>query len=66
MIWNMKLYKGFLISGDSKGEVTIWDSEFGTLIKTFNNLQADINALEINEEFKTVYASGIDSRVLAI
>ncbi len=66
MIWKIKLFKDFLISGDSKGEVTIWDAQFGTLIKNFNNLQGDINTIEVNTEFSTVYASGVDSRVLAI
>lgn len=66
MIWKIKLFKDFLVSGDSKGEVSIWDAQFGTLIKTFNNLKADINTIEINSEFNTIYASGVDSRVLAV
>ena len=31
LIWQLRLFKGFLISGDSRGELTIWDAEFGTL-----------------------------------
>lgn len=48
------------------GDVTVWDSQFGTLVKRFNNLKGDINALEVNEDFGAVYASGVDSRVAVI
>ena len=65
-IWQLKIFKGFIISGDSQGDVTVWDSEFGTLVKQFKHLKGDINALEINEEYSTVYASGADSRVFVI
>jgi hypothetical protein len=41
--------KGYLISGDSMGEVAVWDAEFGTLVKKFKNLQGDINTIEVNE-----------------
>jgi U3 small nucleolar RNA-associated protein 4 len=34
-IWQLKLFKGFLISGDSQGDITVWDAEFGTLVKQF-------------------------------
>jgi WD40 repeat protein len=66
MIWKLRLFKGFLLSGDSKGELSIWDSDYGALIKTFNNLQGDINDIEVNDAFNTVYTSGVDSRVLAV
>ena len=65
-LWCLKLFKNFLISGDSQGDVTVWDAEFGTLVKQFKNLKGDVNALEINEAFNSVYSSGADSRVLVI
>lgn len=46
--------------------MTIWDPEFGTLVKQFKQLKGDINAIEVNEHFGSVYASGIDSRVVVI
>ena len=48
------------------GDITVWDPQFGTLVKRFNNLKGDINALEIYEDFGAVYASGVDSRVAVI
>jgi hypothetical protein len=44
----------------------VWESEFGTLVKQFKYLKGDINALAVNEEFSSVYASGVDSRVVVI
>lgn len=58
----MLIVAGHLISGDSTGEVCIWDLQFGTLTKTFNQLKADILSLASHEE--NVYASGVDSRVI--
>ena len=55
-----------MISGDSKGEVCIWDQNFGTLVKTFNQLQSDILALELSPQNESIYASGVDSRVINI
>lgn len=46
--------------------MSIWDAEFGTLVKSFKNLKGDINAIEVNEAFNSVYASGVDSRVLVL
>ena len=67
LIWCLKRFKDeYLISGDSLGEVSIWDLEFGTLIKTFNHLKADILTLEVNLKHDTIYASGVDSRVISI
>ena len=65
-IWTLKKYKGYLISGDSKGEISIWDDNFGTLVKKFNQLQGDILTMEINPVFDCLYATGVDSRVVSI
>ena len=66
LIWCLKLHKDTLISGDSKGHVCLWDTRFGTLLKKFTTLQADILALEVNPRFNCIYASGVDSRVISI
>lgn len=65
-IWKLKLFRNYLISGDSIGEITIWDSQFGTLIKKFNHLKGDILTLEISLDHNSVYATGIDSRIISL
>ena len=67
LLWTLRLFNdAFLISGDSLGEVTVWDAVHGTQLQTFNQLKADIFALEVNTVNSIVYASGADSRVLAL
>jgi len=44
----------------------VWDSEFGTQVKLFNNLKGDIVSVVVNEAFNTVYATGVDSRVISV
>ena len=35
LMWKLSQLKGHLISGDSSGELAIWDMKFGTLVKSF-------------------------------
>lgn len=56
----------YLVSGDSNGEVCFWQTKFGTLVQTFKQLKGDILALAHNPKMQTVYATGIDSRVISI
>ena len=60
------MFKGYLVTGDSQGELCVWDEKFGTMVKCFKNLQADILTVAVNENFNSVYASGVDSRVLNV
>jgi WD40 repeat protein len=67
MIWSLRLYdEQTLLSGDSSGDLSVWDSNHGTLLKQFNNLKADINSIEVNERYSIVYATGVDARILSI
>jgi len=65
-IWQLKIFKEYIISGDSQGDLTVWDAEFGTLVKQFKNLKGDINSIELNEDYSSIYASGADSRIVVI
>ena len=40
-IWTLNQADGYLISGDSNGDVVIWDKKSGNAIKTFSELKAD-------------------------
>ena len=56
LMWKLKSFNSeYLVSGDSKGEVCIWDAQFGTLVKCFKHLQADILALEVNPKYQSIY-----------
>lgn len=67
LIWKLKLFNNeAIVSGDSKGEVCIWDINFGTLTKCIKFLKADILALEVSNKLNSIYATGVDSRVINI
>ena len=54
----------YLISGDSNGDIIIWDKKSGNSLKVFSELEGDVLALAINYEQQTIYASGVDSKVV--
>ena len=56
----------YLFSGDSFGTLKIWDATHGTLIKSFNQLKADISQITVNLKHGIVYATGVDSRILSV
>ena len=56
----------FLISGDSNGDIIVWDKRSGNSLKTFNESKGDILTLTANQDQKAVYASGVDSKVILI
>lgn len=66
-IWTITEIDSYVISGDSNGDVIIWDKKFGNSLKTFSELKGDVLQLAvINQEFKTIYASGVDSKIICI
>ncbi|KAG8034811.1 hypothetical protein G9C98_007887 [Cotesia typhae] len=49
-----------IVSGDSRGVLSIWDSAMGTLIESHNSHTADILALTITQDSKVIYCAGVD------
>ena len=66
LIWNLCYADGCLISGDSQGDVCIWDTEFGTQLAKLSQLSGDILAMTLNLAHGCIYATGVDSRVISI
>ena len=67
LIWSLRLFNDeVLFSGESSGELCIWDAEHGTLTKQFSNLKADISCIEANHKNLIVYATGVDARILSV
>lgn len=66
-IWCVQsINEKYVASADSTGNLKIWDSSFGILIKEFNQHLADLTTIEINREFNTLYFTGSDSLICAI
>ncbi|XP_011310625.1 cirhin [Fopius arisanus] len=49
-----------LISGDSRGVLSVWDSATGTLIESHESHTADILCLAVAEDSNVIYIAGID------
>eukprot|EP00638_Chattonella_subsalsa_P015879 CAMPEP_0117825856 /NCGR_PEP_ID=MMETSP0949-20121206/5727_1 /TAXON_ID=44440 /ORGANISM="Chattonella subsalsa, Strain CCMP2191" /LENGTH=721 /DNA_ID=CAMNT_0005665911 /DNA_START=34 /DNA_END=2196 /DNA_ORIENTATION=+ len=68
-VWSMVTlaHGNLLASGDSLGQVKIWDVETGTLLQQLNTHTADILCLVASAGDKEVlFASGVDSKVVCI
>lgn len=68
-VWALEaLSDGTVISGDSLGNVQIWDGMSGTMTQTFdhNESGADVLCLAVSEDETKIFASGIDSSVRCI
>lgn len=62
IVWSLAILRDFtIISGDSRGRITIWDGKQGTQIDSFLVLKSDILAIAVNDEETTFCCSGIDS-----
>ncbi|KAL5960453.1 U3 small nucleolar RNA-associated protein 4 [Taenia solium] len=49
-----------LFSGDSRGNVCVWDSEVGALVSSFETHAADVLALAVSKDNQSVFAAGAD------
>ncbi|XP_028410149.1 U3 small nucleolar RNA-associated protein 4 homolog [Dendronephthya gigantea] len=65
LVWSLVVTNNFtIISGDSSGKTQFWDGKLGTLIKSFNVHTADVLAVCVNQQEDTVYASGVDNKLV--
>ena len=67
LVWNVKcLSDNTIISADSCGKVNLWNGVHGTLTKSFHSHKADVLTIAVNVQEDTIYASGIDPKILKI
>jgi U3 small nucleolar RNA-associated protein 4 len=68
-VWTMQaLDDGSLVTGNSLGQVQIWDTVTGTLMQsvTQTELKADVLKIVVNPSQTKLFASGVDSRVVCL
>ncbi len=53
-----------MVSGDSLGSVKFWDGQTCTLVQSFQSHTADILTLAVNQDGDTIFASGIDHKIV--
>lgn len=52
-----------LFSGDSKGNVSVWDVDIGVMASTFKTHTVDVLALAASTDQNTVFATGVDPTI---
>ncbi|XP_046433758.1 U3 small nucleolar RNA-associated protein 4 homolog [Neodiprion fabricii] len=52
-----------VVSGDSRGILSFWDPNMGTLIESHQSHTADILAVAMSSDMNTVYCAGVDPTV---
>lgn len=61
IVWSLAVLKDLtVISGDSRGRITVWDGKLGVQVESFPVLKADVLAVAVNEEETMFCCSGID------
>ena len=66
-VWCLKcLHDYTVVSGDSLGHVQLWDGSQGTLLKSFSQHTADVTALAVSADERTVFASGFDHKIVML
>lgn len=67
IVWCLLVLDDYsVVSGDSAGNVHVYDGHTCTLLQTFSQLTADVLALAVNPANNMLFASGIDSQVISI
>ena len=55
-----------VVSGDSRGQVQLWDGATGVLMDTFRQHSADVLALVVSPGGRHIFASGVDGKVVCL
>lgn len=67
LIWTIKLLAdGTIITGDSEGNLSLWDLETATLRTQFNTHKGPILALCVAADEETIWCAGVDPRVVEV
>jgi len=62
-VWSMAINGNQLITGDSLGRLTIWDTITLTQIQRIHKHQFDIMSIVLNEEGNILFSAGVDNMV---
>ncbi|RZC36716.1 cirhin, partial [Asbolus verrucosus] len=65
IVWCLAVTKDFtIVSGDSRGILTIWDGKVGAQLESYQSHRADILSLCLSEDENSLYCAGIDPNIL--
>ncbi|KIW30514.1 uncharacterized protein PV07_06255 [Cladophialophora immunda] len=65
VVWTVKcLPDGTIVSGDSSGELKVWDSKNYSLVQRLKSHKADILDIAMNASGDTIFSVGVDRRTV--
>ncbi|XP_063382470.1 U3 small nucleolar RNA-associated protein 4 homolog [Cydia fagiglandana] len=66
IIWSLAvLSDNIIVSGDSLGRLTFWDSALGDQIESYKTHKADILAIAVSDNEEQIYCSGVDPIIMS-
>ena len=64
-VWSVLMLNDFtVVSGDSRGKTSFWNSSNGTLLDSYQSHKGDILTVSCNEDQSVIYASGVDPTIV--
>ncbi len=67
IIWSLKvLSDGTVASGDNRGRLQIWDGVNGVMMSSFAQHTADVLAIVASKDEDSIFAAGVDSKVICV
>jgi U3 small nucleolar RNA-associated protein 4 len=65
IVWCLAVTEDFtIISGDSRGILTVWDGKLGTQLESYQSHRADILSVCLSEDKTSVYCAGVDPNII--
>eukprot|EP01116_Phalansterium_solitarium_P016368 TRINITY_DN3799_c0_g1_i1.p1 TRINITY_DN3799_c0_g1~~TRINITY_DN3799_c0_g1_i1.p1 ORF type:complete len:729 (-),score=241.30 TRINITY_DN3799_c0_g1_i1:172-2358(-) len=64
IVWSVAVMRDWtIVSGDSFGHTQFWDGTMGTLLHSFRQHAADVLAVAVSDDERSVFSGGIDHKV---
>ena len=65
IVWSVLMLNDFtVVSGDSRGKTSFWNSRNGTLLDSYQSHKGDILTVTCNQDQTVIYASGADPTIV--
>lgn len=66
IVWCIAIIEDLtIISGDSRGKLTFWDGKLGAQVESYQSHRADVLALTLSNDKRTLYCAGVDPLIVS-
>lgn len=65
IVWCLEITDDFtVITGDSRGKLTLWDGNVGSQVESYQSHKADILAISLADDENSLYCAGVDPTIV--